>query len=192
MESPGDITLLLRRAADGDDHAMNDVVSRLHSELEQQAKRRLRREFGPHAEAVTLEPAALVNEVFLRLLDQRTDFENRRHFLGVASTIMLRVILNFHRSKAASKRGGDQIRVTLTGIDDPAAPGPATEAPDLVAALEELERLDARKAEVVKLRGLWGMEMQEIASTIGASLATVERDWRFGKSWLGAKLRGET
>ena len=115
-------------------------------------------------------------------------YTDRRHFFAVANRVMMRVLLDYHRARNADKRAGGKVRVTLSGLSDPNAHEPGTEVPDLIDALKKLESLDARKAEVVKLRGLWGLGMEEISRTIGVSLATVERDWRFSKTWLAAEL----
>ena len=136
---------------------------------------------------MTLESAALVNETFLKLLEQRKGFRNRAHFFAVANRIMNRVLLDYHRSRKADKRGGKLMRITLTGVH-PASADPATEVPDLLAALDRLQELDPRKADVVRLRGLWGLEMPEIAETLGVSLTTVERDWRFARLWITEAL----
>jgi RNA polymerase sigma factor (TIGR02999 family) len=138
---------------------------------------------------LTLEPAALVNETFLKLLQQPTRFHNRRHLLGFASTVMLRVLVDYRRERGAKKRGGDALRVTLSGISaDALGGGDEVDALDFQRALERLEGLDPRKAEIVKLRLFWGYEMTEIASLVEVSLATVERDWRFARTWLAAAL----
>ena len=100
---------------------------------------------------------------------------------------MFRVLIDYRRARGAEKRGGDLLRVTLTDFGDKSA-GHEADVVDLAAALERLDALDQRKAEVVKLRALWGLEMAEIADTLGVSLTTVERGWRFARSWLAKEL----
>jgi RNA polymerase sigma factor (TIGR02999 family) len=187
----GDITLLLQRASSGDEEAHEELVQRVYGDLERVAGRRMRDRFGPELAGVTLEPAALVNETFLKLLRQEkpVDFENRRHFFSFATQVMLRALTDYQRARAAAKRGGDRVRVTLAGLgrnNEPVDPA----AEEIRAALAELEELDFRKAEVVALRVFWGCSMAEIAVSLDTSLRTVERDWRFAKSWLKKRLAG--
>lgn len=184
--SDGRVTELLRAAAEGDASAEEQVVEWAYDELERLAAARLRRRFG-HG-TPTLEPAALVNETFLRMLPGRTEFANRRHLLAYAGTVMLRVLVDYQRERGAKKRGGDAIRVTLTGLGE--AVRPDLDLLDFRRALDRLQELDERKAEVVRLRLLWGQEMREIATVLETSLATVERDWRFARVWLAEQLSG--
>lgn len=181
------VTDLLQRAADGDSAAHDRVVEWAYGELERLARLRLRPLAGRGP--LTLEPAALVNETFLKLLQRDQAFANRRHLLGFASTVMLRVLVDYQRSRGAQKRGGGDLRVTLGEVAGPGGGG--VEALDLDRALERLQRLDPRKAEIVKLRLLWGYEMAEIAELVEVSLATVERDWRFGRIWLAEALQSQ-
>jgi RNA polymerase sigma factor (TIGR02999 family) len=180
------VTELLRRAADGDASAYERVVEWAYVELERLARLRLRP--GAGKGPWTLEPAALVNETFVKLLQSRDHFENRRHLLGFASTVMLRVLVDYQRQRGASKRGGGNLRVTLSEVEGVDSNG--VEALDLERSLERLHHLDARKAEIAKLRLLWGYEMAEIAALVEVSIATVERDWRFSRAWLAEALDG--
>jgi RNA polymerase sigma factor (TIGR02999 family) len=179
------VTDLLHRAAAGDARANERVVEWAYGELERLARMRLRA--AAAGSPLTLEPAALVNETFLRLLQHEERFENRRHLLGFASTVMLRVLVDYQRRRGALKRGGADLRVTLGDVEGPGSGG--VEVLDLQRALERLQRLDARKAEIAKLRLLWGYEMSEIADLVEVSLATVERDWRFCRTWLAEALQ---
>ena len=184
-----EITLWLGRAAAGDSEARDRVAEWAYRDLERLAGQRLRRAYGAHAGSLTLEPAALVNETFLRMLETPPGFENRRHFLAFAGRVMLSALVDYQRERGARKRGGDRVRVTLSGLGS-AAPEEAGIAPlDLVRALDELEALDARKAEVVRLRILWGGSSEEIAELLGVSIPTIERDWRFARSWLADRFR---
>jgi RNA polymerase sigma factor (TIGR02999 family) len=163
-------------------------VELVYADLEQLAQGKMRRQFGPNLDALTLEPAALVHETYLRLLQQRKGFENRQHFFAVANRILFRVLMDYHRSRAAQKRGGGQVRVTLTGLS--AADQPVTDIPTMIDVLDRLQALRPRHAEIVKLRVFWGMEMKEIAETLGVSVSTVEKDWRFARAWLRTQLEG--
>ena len=190
MERRTDITQLLQEAADGREGALDDVMSVVYADLERLAGKHMRREFGAEFDALTLEPAALVNETFLKLVQQRNEFENRGQFFAIATKLMLRALVDYHRSREAKKRGGGQVRVTLTGVADAASSDASTTIPALVEALEHLETLDERKAEVVKLRIIWGFEVAEIADILGVSVPTVKRDWRFSRNWLADALLG--
>jgi RNA polymerase sigma factor (TIGR02999 family) len=182
-----EITQLLQEAASGEQAALDAVAERVYSELERLAARQMRAQFGPGLAGVTLEPAALVNETFLKLLREPRSFENRRHFFAFTTRAMQRALIDYHRARSAAKRGGDQVRVTLTGLVRGEVDATASVL-DVDAVLEELERLDERKAEVVRLRVFWGMEMAEIAQVLEVSLATVERDWRFARNWMATAL----
>ena len=187
MEQSGDITLLLERAADGDESAQDALVQRVYGDLEKVAARRLRERFGSNVHALTIEPAALVNETFLKLLRQPKRYENRRHFFAFATKVMLRVLSDYQRARSAAKRGGGQVRVTLVDLGTPG--GPLEPGAELVTAcLDELGDLDPRKAEVVVLKVFWGMQVAEISEALDVSERTVERDWRFARNWLRTRL----
>lgn len=134
----------------------------------------------------TLQPTVLVHEVYLRLAqDTKRTWESRSHIIAVAARAMRQVLADRARRRAALKRGGDQLRVTLTGLglpDDPA---------DLISldrALSELEALDPRRAQVFVLRSIGGLSVEEAATVIGVSSRTVKTDWRVGRAWLAARL----
>ncbi len=187
MTSDSSLTLLLQRAADGDATALDDAVRATYGQLEKVARRHLNLAYGPRADSATLEPSALVNEAFVRLKDQRNAFANRGQFYAVATKVMLRALRDYERARAVEKRGGDRVRVSLAGLAAHGSPT-LTTAVDLAAALDELEEHDARKAQVVRLRVLWGQSMAEVAETLEVSLPTVERDWRFARVWLRNRL----
>ncbi len=184
---PPDITRLLQEAR-GDPAAMDRLMRVVFEDLSRMAEAHLKRRFGPGLPGVTLEPAALVNETYLRLLRQRKTYDNRGQFFAIATRVMLRVLVDYQRSRSAARRGGDRNRLTLhlEGRPGPesSGEGPQIEVEALVEALARLEALDGRKADVVKMRVVWSMEMAEIAESLGVSLATVERDWSFAKAWL--------
>jgi RNA polymerase sigma factor (TIGR02999 family) len=182
-----DITRLLSLAAAGDEGAFEEVAAWAYAELERLADRRMRRQYRGRLDGLTLEPAALVNETFLRLLEKPTGFANRRHFLAFASRVMLGALADYERRRRAGKRGGERLRVTLSGLAAAAEP-PDVRLTDLEAALGELEALDPRKAEIVKLRVLWGASNADAARVLEVSVPTVERDWRFSRLWLGERL----
>ncbi len=189
MTTTGEITLLLRQVEAGRDGALDDLMKLVYGDLERIALGHLSRRFGERAAVVTLEPAALVNESFLRLIKQRKAYDNRGQFFAIATKVMLRVLIDYQRQRLAARRGGQIRRVALplAGRPDPnPGPGRATqiEVEALTQALERLEALDSRQAEVVKMRVVWGFEINEIADALGTSASTVKRDWRFAKAWL--------
>ena len=179
------VTQWLQQAAAGDPQAADRVVAWAYAELERLAAQRLRRSFGNRD--VTLEPAALVNETFVKLLQHPIVYANRRHFFAFVGKVMLRVLIDYQRARGAAKRPAGALRVTLGAIS--AGNGAdAIDAYDLDRALARLESLDARKAEVTRLHTLWGMTMDEIADLLGISEPTVRRDWRFARNWLAEEL----
>lgn len=187
MSEPSpEITLLLQRAAEGDQGSLEELTEAVYEELERTAAAQMRARYGGELAGLTLEPAALVNETLLRLIDAPRAFDNRRHFYAFATKVMLNVLRDYQRRRGAEKRGGGRVRLTLGVLD--AERGIETPPGDLENHLEELERLDERKAEVVRLRVFWGMENLEVARTVGVSRATVERDWAFARAWLIARL----
>ncbi len=183
----GDITCLFERASEGDRDAFEEAVRLVYPELERVAERQLGAHYGARAKRLTLEPAALVNESLLKLLRRPRNFDNRRHFYSFVMRVMTRVMFDYQRRKGAEKRGGGEVHVTLGEVD--AKTPTYVGLSELAAALDRLGEFDARKAEVVKLRVFIGLEMAEIAETLSVSLATVEREWRFSRSWLAAELR---
>ena len=188
-----DITRLLRHVQEGRGGALDNLMRAVYDDLQHVAERHMTQRFGHDLPGVTMEPAALVNESFLKIIKQRNTYDNRGQFFAIATRIMLRVLVDYQRQRAAGKRGGDWKRVTLSFAEGPpAVPANGDTTSDdavidvdtLVEALGRLEALDARKADVVKMKVVWGLQMREIAHSLGVSLATVERDWTFSKAWL--------
>ncbi len=161
----------------------------VYADLQRMAENHMRRHFGAGMQGVTVEPAAIVNETYLKLIKQRKTYDNRGQFFAIATKIMLRVLMDYHRARQAAARAGRHLRLPLDGtIAAPGSERPPDTAtahlPRLVSALEALARLDSRTADVVKLRVVWGLTMPEVAEALGVSLATVERDWSFARAWL--------
>ncbi len=150
------------------------------------AGKRLQGERAAH----TLQPTALVHEAYLRLQQQHNRFHNRQHFLALAARAMRRVLVDHARRKVADKRGGEAIRVTLSGFEE--AQGVVVEIDvdpiDLDRALERLAKLDERQVRVVELRFFAGATVNEAALALGVSAATVEREWRMARAWLRRAL----
>jgi RNA polymerase sigma factor (TIGR02999 family) len=123
------------------------------------------------------------HDALLGLIDQRRPFENRRHFFAYATQIMIRAIVDYRRGRKAQKRGGQFVRVSLADVHEH-----TVEIEEFPPILSELDALDHRKADIVRLRVFWGAGNEEIAELMGLSLSTIERDWRFTKRWLATRL----
>ena len=178
------ITGLLQQLADGDDSVGSKLAAAVIDKLERIAHRELADRNRGAIDGLTLEPGMFVHDALLKLIDQPLPFANRRHFFAYATQIMVRSMVDYYRARQAQKRGGDLLRVSLSAVMEQ-----AVEFDELPPALEELSRLDARKADVVRLRVFWGANNNEIAELLTLSPSTVERDWRFSKRWLAARLR---
>jgi RNA polymerase sigma factor (TIGR02999 family) len=187
--SAAPITQLLEQAREGQPGALDEAVRLMYRDLEKAAARFLCARYGPAWKGATLEPAALVNETWMQLIRQRSDFANRSHFLAIATRVMLRVLADYERGKHRQKRGGGQLRVSLSGVSGELA-GDGDRMKEFAAALDELERLDARAAEVARLRIVWGFAVGEIATSLTLSERTVARDLRFARAWLQDALAG--
>jgi RNA polymerase sigma factor (TIGR02999 family) len=184
-ESP-DVTTLLAAWRAGNEKARDEVVAIVYGELKNLAHHFLTRERPGH----TLQTTALVHELYLKLCSSGpVDWQDRAHFLAVAARQLRYILIDYAKNGLRQKRGGRRIRVTLS--DPPGTAVPREE--DVISlndALERLERLSARPAQVVELRFFAGMTEREIAEVIGASVATVKRDWAFARSWLITELEG--
>ena len=188
MERGSPVTQLLVEWSHGDPEALEKLTPHVYRELHALARSYLRRG-RPNQ---TLQPTALINEAYLRLLGQSEpiQFENRAHFFGIAARLMRMVLVDYSRARDAAKRGGSAEAVTLA---ESLAPSDAR-APDVLEideALDQLAHVDARKAKVIELKYFGGMEREEIATALGLTVATVKRDLRLGEAWLRRFLRGE-
>ena len=158
----------------------------VYRELRQRAAMYLRRERRDH----TLEPTALVHEVYLRLVNQRrAAWENRSQFFGIASQLMRRILVDRARARRMHKRSGNWARVTLDEAMKVGAPI-AVDILDLDAALTRLAIFDQRKSLLAELRFFGGLSLEEAADAIGVSRATAERDWQAARAWLFKELKG--
>jgi RNA polymerase sigma factor (TIGR02999 family) len=179
------VTGFLRAWSSGRADALDDLVPAVHDELKRIAAGYMRRERRDH----TLQVTGLVNEAYLRLIEQRdVTWQDRRHFYGIAARCMRRVLVDYARQRGADKRGGDR---TLVALDE------ATDVPlqvrgvDPVAvddALDALAALDERQAQIVELRYFGGLTIAETAEQLGISIATVKRDWESARVWLTSQL----
>lgn len=178
------VTDLLLAWGDGDQAALDQLIPLVHAELRRIAASHMARERAGH----TLQPTALVNEVYVRLVDvERVKWQNRAHFLAVSSRLMRRILVDFARSRGYRKRGGAVERVAF---DDNAIIdiGRGHDVLALDDALDALARVDARQSQIVVMRFFGGLTNDEIASALGISAATVMRDWKLAKTWLLREL----
>lgn len=185
----GEVTQLLQRWRAGDPAVLESLTPLVYDQLHLIAKSYMRRERDDH----TLQPTALVGEVFLRLMNQqKIDWQDRAHFYTFSARIMRNILKDHARAHLADRRGGQgSIKLPLT--DELAWAGSSPENMlDLNAALDKLELLDPRKAQIVELRFFLALSMQEAAEVLGLSLATVARDLKFARSWLHHALREDT
>jgi RNA polymerase sigma factor (TIGR02999 family) len=184
MSSPSAVTALLVDWSHGDRSALNRLLPLVYAELRRIAARQLRNERGNH----TLQPTALVHEVYLRLVDQRSvDWRNRAHFFGVAAEVMRRILVDHARRHSADKRGDGVPAVSLEAASEVvAADGVPILALDL--ALQRLAEFDRSLARIVELRAFGGLTIEEAACVLDMSPSTAKREWRTAKAWLGREL----
>ena len=178
------VTDLLLSWGAGDESALTQLVPLVFDELRRLAHRHMRSQREGHV----LQTTALVNEVYVRLIDlSRVKWQDRGHFLAMASRLMRRVLIDFARASAATKRGGTTVFVSL----DEAAVGPVGPGADLVAlddALQALAKVEPRRSQVVEMKFFGGLTIDETADALGVSPQTVLRDWRLAKVWLLREL----
>ena len=178
------ITRLLVAWGRGDEAALEALAPRIQQELHRLASLYMAGERPGHV----LQPTALVNEAYLRLVDWRNvEWNNRAHFFGVAAHMMRRTLVDFARSGRRIKRGGQAVEVSLSE----AANTPEVAKVDLIAldeALKSLAELDLRQTRVIELRFFGGLSLEETAEALGVSVGTVRRDWSLARAWLFREL----
>lgn len=187
-DRPGDVTKLLWRMRDGDPRAEAELVGLVYTELHRIAARMMRAERDDH----TLQPTALVNEAYLRLLAaDNSDWKNRAHFFGVAAQIMRRILVDYARAHRSEKRGGRVQRVELESWDVPLSEN----CDYLIAVNDALARLadmDPRQGRIVELRFFVGLSEEEIGEVLRLSPRTVRREWKVARAWLYSELKLES
>lgn len=175
---------MLRASSAGNAEALESLLPLVYDELHWQAVHCFRRERAGH----TLQPTALVNEVYLRMIDQdRTEWRNRAQFFGVAAQMMRRLLVSHARSRRAQKRGGGEVRITL---DEAVALAPERDVNLLAVdeALTRLEAIDPAKSRMVELRFFSGLSVEETAEVMGVSPRTIDRQWQLAKAWLHREM----
>jgi RNA polymerase sigma factor (TIGR02999 family) len=180
-----EVTRILHSIGAGEAKAAEELLPLVYDELRKLAAHKMANEV-----AQTLQPTALVHEVWLRLSRQAdARWQNREHFYAVAAEVMRRILVDRARRRQARKHGGDLERVDLDAVE---LPGPGDDAVVLQVhdALERLAAEDPQKAEVVKLRFFVGLENAEVAAILGVSEKTVQRHWSFAKAWLYRAMQG--
>ena len=180
--APKDVSQLLVAWSEGDGSALERLLPLVEEELHRLAHRYMNRERKDH----TLQTTALVNEAYLRLIDQKVNWQNRAHFFGIAAQIMRRILIDHARQHLGPQRGGGKTisleEVALVSNDR------AAELVALDDALTTLAKLDERKGRVVELRYFGGLSVEEAAAVLGISVDTVTRDWRRAKAFLRREL----
>ncbi len=180
-----EITQLLNAWCEGDQDALELLAPLVESELRRLARAYLGKEAAGHP----LQPTALVNEAYLRLIEwNNVSWQNRAHFYAVAAKVMRRVLVNQALARRRQKRGGEAVLVSLTHAG--AMPDRSADVIALDEALKSLAQLDERKSRVVELRFFAGLNADETAEILGISARTVHREWDLARAWLFRELRG--
>jgi len=178
--APHQVTRLLQEWSEGDKTALEQLMPLVHDELHRLAHQHMRREGPGHV----LQTSALINEAYLRLVDQpEIRWENRNHFFGIAARLMRRILVDEARKRNSAKRGGSQIQVPLDDATSLADEQSANVAA-LDDALKQLEKIDARQGQIIELRFFGGLSIEETANVLQVSAGTVMRDWTFARAWL--------
>jgi RNA polymerase sigma factor (TIGR02999 family) len=182
-----EVSRLLRAWNGGDRKALDDLLPLVYDELHRQAHRFLRRERRNH----TLQTTALINEAYLRLVEQnRVNWQNREHFFAISANLMRRILVNYANARQREKRGGSAERVdfdeSILIVDDKTG----VDLLSLDEALTRLGKIDKQQEQIVELRYFSGLTIEETAEALDVSPATIKRDWRMTKAWLHRELTG--
>jgi RNA polymerase sigma factor (TIGR02999 family) len=179
-----EVTKLLRKWSEGDQTALDKLTPLVYDELRRMAHQHMRHEKPGHV----LQTSALINEAYLRLVDQRgIRWESRNHFFGIAARLMRRILVDDARRRHFLKRGGGDIQVPL----EAALSASEEQAANLVAldeALKSLELRDKRQSQIVELRFFGGLSIEETAEVLRVSPGTIMRDWAFARAWLKSEM----
>lgn len=185
IPSTAQVTNLLLAWGNGDEMAFEQLVPMVHAELRRIARRHMGHEHAGH----TLQPTALVNEAYLKLVDvRRVQWQDRAHFFAMSSRVMRRVLVDSARARGYQKRGAGAQKVTFVE-EQVGSAQPAADVLALDEALEALTAIDPRKGQVVEMRYFGGLSIEETAEALGVSVRTVKRDWTMAKLWLHRELK---
>lgn len=185
MSTRSDTTYMLTQVSQGDARAAEQLMPLVYNELRALAAHKIRGERVGH----TLQPTALVNEAYLRLIDQkRVDWNGRTHFFAVSAVMMRRVLVDHARKRLSAKRGGNVPKIPLVDDKAVAIRQNDTNLISLDEALKLLKEFHERQARVVELRFFGGMNVKESANVLGVSERTVKNDWRVARAWLRQKI----
>lgn len=184
QDSSSQVSQLLEAWSAGEEKALDELMPHVYQELHSLAARQMRRERADH----TLQTTGLVNEAFLKLVEQdEVQWTNRSHFFAIAATAMRRVLVDYARERGAQKRGGNAKRVSLDRVQ--LANSPDVDLIDLEDCLSRLEKLDPQQVKIVELRYFAGCTIDEAAEALQISPSTVKREWRMAKVWLRAEMQ---
>jgi RNA polymerase sigma factor (TIGR02999 family) len=185
--SKDEITCLLKDWQAGSQEAQDLLIRAVYDELRKIARAHLRKDRYNH----TLQPTELVNEAFIRLVEQKEIiWEDRLHFFGITAKLMRQILIEYLRKKRAAKRGGAEQDVKLDEVEEYLAEKRPVDLIELEEALVQLESIDARKSQLVELRYFAGLTLEETAKVLKVSVATVKREWILAKAWLYRYLSG--
>ena len=178
------VTQMLLAWGEGDEAAREALIPVVYDQLQRIARRHLRHERAGH----TLQTTALINEAYLRLVNQSVSWQDRNHFFGIAARLMRQILVDHARSRQRLKRGENPQQISLTAVQDA-----QEQSADLLALNEALERLsevDPQRSQIVELRFFGGLTIEETAQVMHISTPTVERGWRAARAWLQTELGG--
>jgi RNA polymerase sigma factor (TIGR02999 family) len=188
VPSSADVTGLLTRWSRGDSSALDALLELIYDDCRQIAARQLRRERTGHS----LDPTALVHELYLRLVDQRrATWENRAQFFGIAARIMRRILVDHARGRRRVKRGGSATLVSLGAANEEPTAARDVDVLAIDEALERLAALDEEQVRIIELRFFAGLTVEETAHVLGRSPRTIKREWRLARAWLFRELQEE-
>ena len=185
--APHEVTRLLKAWSDGDQSALDKLMPLVYGELHRLAHQHMRREKPGHM----LQTSALLNEAYMRLVDQsQIRWESRTHFFGIAARLMRQILVDEARRRSYAKRGGGMIQVPF----DEAAAARQEQSVNVMAlddAMKSLEKIDERKSRIVELRFFGGLSIEETAEVLKVSPGTVMRDWTFTRAWLRKEMSAD-
>ena len=176
------VTKMLIAWGQGDEAARDALIPLVYDQLRRIARNRLRGERAGH----TLQTSELINEAYLKLVEQSVSWQSRAHFFGIAARLMRQVLVDYARARQRLKRGGDRQQISLTAVED--AQEQVADLLTLNGALETLAKVDLQRSQIVELRFFGGLTIEETAQVMSISTPTVERGWRAARAWLQTEL----